>query len=205
MDVLPKALPEQFFLDASDMCLELLSRIINAGTCGYINTYLNSPNANPAVTSRINEKLGPSIKKINLANYLRETGALEYVQKVYDRIDYISLSFEPAEIQADLNTLGIIFENYDLIEAQLKPRSKEDFQMFCQLAPPDYQHQIQVNAPYFQDARSTSMSTGLNIVIMRRAILELLYQGLKCRLEMIQKFPGVTVAVTNQLKRFYEV
>lgn len=202
MDVLPKALPEEFFLEASDECLQQMGLLLNAGTCGYIQSYLQSPTANPAVCQRISNTLGKALYKSNLSNYLRETGALEYVQKLFDRMDYISLSFDAMTIEADLAILQTILDNYDYMDTQALTRSKDDFKEFVALAPEAYKRSIVVNAPYFQDARAVPRSTGLSIYVMRRGQIELLYTGLKCRLALVSRMSDRPTALTATLRRF---
>lgn len=196
MDVLPGALPESFFLEASDECFQCLGKLIDVGIAQCIERYKQSPDSNPAVVRIINEKLGEAIKHATYHLTLRESGVLEFVNNF--NLDIIShygevptsCATQVQEMRNIMKTIEEIFDNRQYIHATIAPRKKDDFDAFWHYAPDKYKSQITANRRYFYMPHQKEYGTGLNRLMSRLTDMTILYRGLEARLNVYNSSYG---------------
>lgn len=184
MDVLHKALPEQFFLEASDECLSNLSKLIDVGVALCIEEYVRAPGANPAVVARIHETLDEAVKIATFHQALHNDGTVATLRNL--NLDAISAMTSIQQMEALVATLDKVRTNRRYMKDTIKPRSRDDYEDFLKSAPVAYQRGISVNRDYFYDPKAKDAPTGLSSIIRKQQEMDIAYNGLKYRLYIFQ-------------------
>lgn len=181
MDVLPSALPEEFFLDASDECLGLLSKLIERGMAMLIQKYLNSPGANPSVKTRVENALGLSIRQVTFAAELREKGYTEALRNMTP-INCSTL-VNVQEMETIKEACDYIIAHQQLVRDTLPVRSKESYEAFLRTVPPQYKRGIERNRSYFFVPHASESRTGLGAAVRNMEDYKIMSKGLEIRIQ----------------------
>ena len=184
MDVLPGALPEEFFRVASDDCLQALVPLVDIGIARKLKEYCANPEANVGITAIIERHFGPAIKHATFHQTLHDSGVVESLRTL--NMDAISTLVDLAAIDKMIETFEVFRTNRAYIHSRLQPRSKEDFEYFKSLCPEQFLRGINVNRDYFYYPHAKEINTGLGSIISKEKEIDIAYKGLQARKMMIR-------------------
>ncbi len=180
MDVLPNALPEQFFVDASDECLKALVPLVDLGIAKHFTAYCSSPVANPGVAGTIERYFTEAIRHATYHQELHDTGVVAILKEL--NLDAVCAMSSVQAMQALVDTIEKVTNNFDFIHSRIKPRTKSDYENFLSTCPAGYLPAITANRDYFYYPRAQEINTGLGYLVSHRQDLEIALKGLKTRL-----------------------
>lgn len=180
MDVLPNALPEKFFVDASDECLKALAALVDVGIARYLIGYCESATANPGVAATIERYFSDAIKHATYHQELHDAGVVSKLKEM--NLDAIAAMTSVQEMEALVADIERITDNIQFVHARIKPRTKEAYEKFLGLCPKEYTRGISDNRDYFYYPRAQEVVTGLGYIISHRQDYEVALKGLKTRL-----------------------
>lgn len=184
MDVLPNALPELFFLEASEDCLSKMVSLIDLGVARYLTEYCENPAANPAVVSVIKKHYTAAIKHATYHQTLHDEGVVVALKGL--NLDAIGSMTSISEMENWVSTIEKVTDNFEFVHSNIKPSTKADYEAFLDVCPEDYVSGIMANRDYFYYPRSQEVSTGLGYIIAHRPDLDIALKGLKTRIALAQ-------------------
>ncbi len=180
MDVLPNALPEQFFADASDECLKALVPLVDLGIARHFLNYCSSATANPGVAGTIERYFTEAIKHATYHQELHDTGVVATLKEL--NLDSLGVMTSVKEMEALVATIEKVTNNFKFIHSSIKPRSKADYDDFLSKCPNAYIKGIMANRDYFYYPHAKEISTGLAYLVSHRQDLEIALKGLETRI-----------------------
>lgn len=195
MDVLPKTLPEQFFLDVDTDCLAKLAAVVNFGTACTFRDYIESPNHNPTVAKIIEDNLGDAIKRATFHQELHDKGIVKALRSI--NLGAIAAMHNVEEMQKLVDIIEYVRANSKYVRAAIHPVTKDEYTLFYVSVPDVYKDAIRINRDYFYDSRGRDFSTGLGIIVRRQQEIDIAYKGLKYRIAMLQKYADPTPYYTR--------
>lgn len=187
MDVLPKALPEEFFLEASDASLALLAQLMDIGMAMCIQGYMQSADARPDVCNVITTHLGEAIKSATFYQELHDSGIVATMRNL--NLDAIAAMTNIEQMEGLANTIRYIKDNARYIRATNRPREREVYKSFVASIPPQYRPGVEANRDYFYDPKGREVSTGLGAIVRKQQEIDIAYKGLQYRIEMYRTMP----------------
>lgn len=182
MDVLPKALPEEFFLEASDDSLSLLAQLMDIGMAMCIQGYMNSQDARQDVCNVIQQHLGEAIKQATFYQELHDSGIVATMRNL--NLDAIAAMTNIEQMESLANTIRYIKDNAKYIRATNRPREREVYKAFVSSIPSDYRPGVQANRDYFYDPNGREVYTGLGSIVRKQQEIDIAYKGLQYRIAM---------------------
>lgn len=180
MDVLPSALPEGFFLEASDDCLTRLSQLVDRGMAILIQKYLSSDSTNAAARSKAEAFLGDPIRQVTFAAELREKGYTELLRNITPLTCSAMLNIQ--EMQEIKDACDYILANQKYVRDMVPARTKDAYESFLASAPARYRGGIARNRAYFYTPHAHEGSTGLGGVVRRMEDFKIMSRGLEIRI-----------------------
>lgn len=195
MDVLPKTLPEQFFLDVDTDCLAKLAAVVNFGTACTFRDYIDSPNHNPTVAKIIEDNLGDAIKRATFHQELHDKGIVKALRSI--NLGAIAAMHNVDEMQKLVDIIEYVRANSKYVRATIHPVTKDEYTLFYVSVPDVYKDAIRINRDYFYDSRGRDFSTGLGIIVRRQQEIDIAYKGLKYRIAMLKKYSDPTPYYTR--------
>lgn len=181
MDVLPNALPEQFFVDASDECLKALATLVDVGIAKHLMSYCDSSTANPGVVGTIERYFSNAIKHATYHQELHDAGIVAKLKEI--NLDAVAAMTSVADMEAMVADIKRVTDNIEFVHARIQPRSKEDYEKFFGLCPSQYQQGVANNRDYFYYPRAKETVTGLGYILSHRQDYDVALKGLLTRLE----------------------
>lgn len=185
MDVLPGALPEAFFLEASEKCLDLLGRLVSPGMCELLNTYLASPSADPRVVAIIHKHLDGPIRHATFHQELHNDGTVATLRNL--NLDLVAGMKSKTELEKLIDCIDKFYDNIAYVKPRIEPRTKAEFEEFLGEVPAEFQPQVSANRSYFYTPHAKELITGLQSLIRRRQDIDIAYKGAKYRLDLLLK------------------
>ena len=195
MDVLPKTLSEQFFLDVDTDCLAKLAAVVNFGTACTFRDYIEGPNHNPTVAKIIEDNLGDAIKRATFHQELHDKGIVKALRSI--NLGAIAAMHNVEEMQKLVDIIEYVRANSKYVRATIHPVTKDEYTLFYVSVPDVYKDAIRINRDYFYDSRGRDFSTGLGIIVRRQQEIDIAYKGLKYRIEMLKKYADPTPYYTR--------
>lgn len=181
MYVLPGALPEEFFLEASPECLEALAVLVDPGIARFINKYMKNANAREDVKAIIHKYFDTAIKHATFSQELYDNGTADILRNL--NFDVIASMTDTAAMQKLYNTIDTVLSNKEFIHSTIMPNTKTDYENFLCLCPAAYKTSVASNRDYFYYPRAKEANTGLGVVIRHETDLQIAAKGLISRLE----------------------
>lgn len=180
MDVLPNALPEKFFAEASQECLDALVPLVDLGIAKHFQKYCTELNYNAGVANIIQRNFGDAIMRATYHQTLHDSGIVRRLKEL--NLDAVGAMRDVGEMESMVKDLEAVIDNFQFIKATIPPRSKEDYEKFYSLAPDEFQRGIAANRDYFYYPRAAEVSTGLGYLISHKPDYEIALKGLRTRL-----------------------
>ena len=184
MDVLPNALPEKFFVDASEECLKNLAALVDVGIAKHLMSYCDSPTANPGVVGTIHRVFDGAIKHATYHQELHDAGIVSKLKEI--NLDAVAAMTSVEDMQALVDDIRRVSDNIEFVHARIQPRSKEAYDRFYCSCPHEYRPAITANRDYFYYPRAKEVATGLGYILSHRQDYEVALKGLLTRLEFAQ-------------------
>lgn len=180
MDVLPSAIPEEFFLEASDECLSQLALLIDRGVALLMQKYLDSPDANPQAKARMSQFLAIPIRQVTFAAELRERGTYDLLRNVTPL--NVSTMTNVTEMEQLKEACDFILAHQQLVRDTVPVRTLDDFNAFVHMAPAKYRAKLTRNRSYFYTPHAREGATGLSGIVRRMEDFKIMSRGLEIRI-----------------------
>lgn len=176
MNIIGNVLDEQFFVEASDTCLERLALLVDDALAKRLKDYLKKVPSGVAA-DRIQEHLFEAIK---LNTFHLELLEMNYVKNV-KRLMLPTLLDRRTDLDEILEELLFLQHNMPYIVNYCKVRNEEDYDEFYESLPSDYKEVVEQNKIMFYSRNERERRTGVGIIRDKRHVIDIAIKGIEYR------------------------